>query len=865
MAKELDDDREWEVISGSQEKVSVQEDGQNWEVISGSQEQPQPAQDISKYFLGKATEGMAGLGAASAYATAIGPGGISASDPMIPELVMNPEDVQKAMGIEPARPEGQGVITRAIGSGLSAAGDPISYALGVGGAPLQVVQNLATGATAELGGDFGASVEKAFTGEDEGTGRFIGNIGGALTGAVAAGPLRVGVETGVDFFHQLKNKYSKVRADPSQVEDLVASNAAKRFIEEGAKAGGKDYDKMIKDFREVSQFVTGADAPLMLQAADNPVFREEVIRLAKTDPTKRAALEAEVNRIAAAIDRKAVALFGEKYAPIPPNAPLNIRNVRKRITQISDKITQLSDPFATQAGKTDVGKAVRNLMEAKRTLIKKEMAPRYEALKQAARDEGLKIDSKATEALYLYAKQNRVADIFGKQTSPEKQVASILSPKKVDGSAAPVFKEMSFDDVDSLKRLVNAELRRVKDPVQVKKLEDFKTVLDDVRAQYVPTEYNDALRALDTEYYKRLGIPFGEQGIKDISVKKYSSQVAPVILDNKESFQSFIDVAGDEGLDIAKKAMLSRAYDAVIKDGVVNDAALRTFMKKNEEVLKEMPDVLKLMQNTRMSDKQLRASRATLENQYIEAQKRIANNWFNGTQTEVQNMQQLVDNAFTNPNSRAKLIRDISDLSPDAADAVRQSMRASVVQKAMSNPKGGVEFLTNKDNKYALDAILGKGYQANLMKVLKLADAVKKVDIGKMTLAVDLEKNLDPLNRIFPGLDIQGTIATFRRPIVSATQKGVILYSKISQAKATNVFDDKIFDILTDPNSVKQLAAITEDLDLSFNNPVTVKKALTSIVDSIPARVYIGLTAPEEQEPDKLSTQDEKLLNTYLN
>ena len=183
----------------------------------------------------------------------------------------------------------------------------------------------------------------------------------------------------------------------------------------------------------------------------------------------------------------------------------------------------------------------------------------------------------------------------------------------------------------------------------------------------------------------------------------------------------------------------------------------------------------------------------------------------------------------------------------------------------MDNPKGGVEFLTNKDNKASLDAILGKGYQTNLMKVLQLSDAVKKVDIKKMTLAVDLEKNLDPLNRIFPGLDIQGTIATFRRPIVSATQKGVILYSKISQAKATNVFDDKIFDILTDPNAVKQLAEITDGLDLAFKNPVTLKKALTSIVDSIPARTYIALTAPEEQETRRPTADDEKLLNMYLN
>jgi len=866
MAKE----DEWTNISNDSTKAPIGEGEKGWVTIeSVSSQIPEPeVQTLGKYLLGRASEGLAAMGSAGAYASAIGPGGIAASDP-ISELVIEPSGIQSAVGIQPANPKGQGATTRILGSGLAAAGDPLSY-LGVGipttmGLAVEGVQNTVTGMSAEAAGDVGNALIKGFTGEESPTGRLVGNVAGALAGSATQGSIRYGMETGGDFVAQLSTKFSKVKADPSQVENMVATNAAKRFLEEGAKAGGKDYNKMIADFREVSEFVIGTDAPLLLQAADNPVFREELVRLAKTDPSKRAALEAEVNRIAAAIDKKAVVLFGQKYAPIPPNAPLDIRNVRKRITQITNKIDELADPFATVAGKTDTGVAIENLITAKRKLITREMSPRYEALKQEARDEGLTINAEATEALYLYVKQNKVADIFGRQTSPEKQVSSILSPKQVEGSTIPEFKEMTFDNVDSLKRLVNAELRRVKDPVQVKRLEDFKTVLDDVRDQYIPERYNEALRALDTEYYQRLGVPFGAQGVKDMSAKKYSSQVAPVLLKNKQSYQSFIDVAGAEGEEIAKKAMLSLAYDSVIKDGVVNSTSLRTFMKKNEEVLKEMPDVLELLNNTRMSDTKLRTSRATLETQYAEAQKRIAQNWFNGTQSEVPNMQQLVNDAFINPNRRAKLIRDIKDLSPEAAGAVRQSMRASVVEKAMSNSKGGVDFLLNKDNKAALDAILGKGYQSNLMKVLKLSDAVNKIDIKKMSLSVDLEKNLDPLNKIFPGLDVQGTIATFRRPIVSMPQKGVILYSKISQAKATNVFDTKIFDILTDPNAVKQLASITDDLDLTFKNPLTLRKALTSIVDTIPARAYIALTAPEDQKMEQPTDQDMKLLNKYLN
>lgn len=868
----MDQNEEWEDLTGSGTAVT-EDSGDGWETLSGPEktQTTQAVQSAPEYVAGRLLQGPASLGAASAASTAYGPGGAFALDPTVPELVMTPNQMLERAGIAAPRPQGQDAITRYIGSGAEAALDPLTYVLGPGSALLKGIGGFSTGVTAEAGGDVGGAIESGFRGEESGFGRVVGQLSGGMAGAPLQGGARYSLDIGGDLFAQLKDKYSKVKADPSEVENMVASGAAKRFLEEGAKAGGKDYNQLINDFRDVSQFVLGTDAPLLLQAANNPVFKEELVRLAKTDPSKKAALEAELNRIASEIDRKSGALFGQRYAPIPASAPLDVRNVRKRLDQIDTQIGKLSDPFLVPADRTDLGTAIANLVDTKRTLIKREMAPRYEALKEAARQEGVTVDPAATEALYMYVKQNKVLDIFGRQTDPEKKVSALLNPKQVEGvdilnaqrTTKQEFNSMSFDDIDSLKKLVNDQLRKVKDPVQEKKLMDFKTVLNDVRDQYVPPQYNEALKALDTEYYTRLGIPFGEQGIKDISVKKYASQVAPVILKNKQAYQDFIEVAGEQGQQLAKNAMINSAYESVIKDGVVNNAALRTFMKKNEEVLKLMPDVQAMMANTRVADQKLRQSRATLEAQYEQTQKRIADNWFNGTQKEVPSMTQLVDSAFTNPQARAKLLRDISDLSPESAAAVRNTMRAEVVNKARNAPQGGIAFLSDPKNKQVLDVVLGKGYQANLAKVLKLSDAVKGADIQKLNLAVQLQKNLDPLSQVFPGLDIQGTISTIRRPIVSTPQKGVILYSKISQARATRAFDNMIMDVLTDPNAVQKLAKTTEDLDLSFKNPTTLKDALVSLVDAIPTRVYLSLSATEEQ-PKKPSETEIRMLQQYM-
>jgi hypothetical protein len=849
-------DNEWEDLAPSGTSTAASSMDGGWEDLSVEAPQPpaaQKPQSAVDYLLGRGTTGIARLGMAGAQATALGPGGAFAMDP-IQGLPESTEDVQRMLGL-PVPQATRDVPRRYLGTAVEAATDPLGLAMGAGGLGLRTAMNVMSGIGAEGGGDIGGEIQRGLTGETGMTGQILGGLaGGMALGTLPQAGSRYALDVGGDLFNQLKTKYSKAGADPSEVESLIAAGSAKRFIEEAAKAGGKDYSTIISDFRDISQFVTGADAPLMLQASTNPVFKEELIRLAKSDPTKKAQLEAEINRIGQIIDQKAASLFGQRYAPIPASAPLDIRNVRKRINEIDNKINQLSDPFLSAAGKTDTGLAIQNLVEAKKTLIKRELSPQYEALRQEARDAGLKIDGRASRDLYTFVKQNRIQDIFGRGTKVDREVLSILEPTKqtitVNGKqqTQEAFKRMSFDNIDSLKRLVNSELRRVKDPAQAKKLQDFKQMLDETRDTYVPADFNDRLRDLDQQYYERLGVPFGEQGIKDISAKKYAEQVAPTILKNRQAYQDFVDVAGDRGKQIASNAMISAAHDAVIKDGLINNTSLAAFIKKNAEVLEEMPEVRRLLEASLTDNRKLRQSKANLEVQYEQAQKRIADNWFSGTQKEVPSFTQLVDNAFTNPSARSKLLRDISDLSTEAADAVRSNIRAEVVAKARSNPQGGVNFLTDPKNKQVLDVLLGRGYQENLKKVLTLADAVNGADVRRLNLSVDLRKNLDPLNKLFPGLDTQSTVATIRRPIVSGVQKGVILYSKFSQAKATQAYDDTVFSVLTDPKAVAKLAKTADDLDLSFKNPASIKDALNALYEAVPARVYLSLTAPEEDQ-----------------
>jgi hypothetical protein len=53
--------------------------------------------------------------------------------------------------------------------------------------------------------------------------------------------------------------------------------------------------------------------------------------------------------------------------------------------------------------------------------------------------------------------------------------------------------------------------------------------------------------------------------------------------------------------------------------------------------------------------------------------------------------------------------------------------------------------------------------------------------------------------------------------------------------------------LLTDPQGVKKLANVAQTMDFTIKNPVQLEKIMSTLFDSMPASVYIGLQG--EQGP----------------
>jgi hypothetical protein len=418
---------------------------------------------------------------------------------------------------------------------------------------------------------------------------------------------------------------------------------------------------------------------------------------------------------------------------------------------------------------------------------------------------------------------------------------------------------MTFDDVDSLKRLINEQQRKVRDPAQLRKLDVLEEQLDAVRTQNIP-EWSDKLKNIDLQYYEKVGVPFSQaQGIKDIDSAKYASQVANVIVKDRQALRDFVKVAGQDGVQIAENAVIAKAYEAAVKDGLLSGSSLSSFIKKNGDVLNEMEKngskVKELLNNSLLDDRALKAQRARLDVQAKAAEKRVADNYLTKNMDEgsaIPDYATLLTGVLNTGATRNKVLRDLKDLSPEASQAVKGSLRAELADKALSDPRGGVAFLQDPKNRAGIDAIMGSGYQESLMKISKLSDNLKKADIERLSLELEKSKVDSVGSRLAqmgaPGLDIPYITSTLRDRIASPIQKAVRLLSRVNVARTQDEFDKQIMQLLVDPNGVKKLAGVAQTMDFTIKNPIQLEKVMSTLFDSMPASVYIGIQGNQEPQ-----------------
>lgn len=733
------------------------------------------------------------------------------------------------------------VLTGIAGSALRATSDPLGFV----GAPLKATgvagraAGLGTaGATAEVGGVVGEAAEKGLFGTETGAGRAIGSVAAVIKGAPIAAAVQEGVAASGNVRKQISDKYKAFKEDPDGANQAYATGAAKRLLNIIAKEQpGDKLDDVVTEFNRISNVINKEDLPLMVAMADNPAVRQQVARLAKTNPDFRARVNQELEKLALNIDSRADLLFGKRYAPIQGFETVSVKNAIRARENIDNQIVKLTDKLDTGADEVTIGKAVSNLVDSRLKAATSEMKPVYEGILSDATKANARMPAESVEGVYNYIVANNVRDIFGRGTAIDSQIKRVWGPKN------DVFEAVPFQEVESLKRRINQLQRGNLTRDEARKLEQLESVLNESR-KTIPGDFNQRLIDADLAYYEKVGVPFSAQGIKDIDAKKYAEQVAPVIVKNSSALSQFINAVGAEAATpIARNAILAEAYSKSVKDGVINPAALRRFIAQKEGVLNQLPAVKTELDNAVVDQGILALEKKRIDDAVKLAQARIADNFVvsvkDSSGASVPNYQELASRMFRDTNFFNKIKKDISDLDPASAKAVRNSIRAELVDLARGNPGGALEFMTSPRNAKVYNEVFGPGYVSAVKDIFKLSDAINKADITKLSAVVE-KSELDALAKVVPGLDIPFVTSTFRDRIASLPQKIVRLATRVNTAQLGDATDRAIADLLLDPQGVKALQKTAKEIDFNISNPVSVKKYVDRLKSLMPQYFYVG-------------------------
>ena len=695
------------------------------------------------------------------------------------------------------------------------------------------------GVTGEMGGQIGQQL-----------GGDVGGLTGALVGGAVAPSITAPISSGVVDATVSATKGAKKAVtgiksgDASKYSSKVAQNLLKDIAVESK--GADNIENIVKEFDKISNIVGAENYPLIVALSDNQTLMaafQKTLRGA-SGAKLRAQLDDELVRLKDTLENKSEELFGSRNLDlVNTEVNLDIKNAAakadEQVVKIEERLAGLGDRFK-EAKDADVGSKIQNLINLKATKVRESLSPKYEEVISAAVDAGATLPPKGTEAIYKFVVQNNLRDIFGKTTAVDKQIMSLLKPKKVVKEPSPiiipgqppakavettVYPEITFNNVDSLKRRINELQRNNKNNSDVmRKLNQLEEVVDAQR-ELIPGGFSDQLRAVDKLFYERMGIPFDNKSIKDLNTKGYVEQVAPVLLTKPSATRQFLETVGPEGQNVVKTTVMSKLYETSVKpDGTIDQKALERNIKKYSEVISQVDGF-----QDELTD-------IAARNGFDVVSYKAAIDQRNLAQTDLKaaellksrpNLAISFKNAATNlddPAALGKFREQQRLLDADTQKLMDNRLRREVISQAL-NKGNALEYLTDPNNRAALTEIMGGKYTNQLQAMAKLSDAIKRAD-PENTTVFNVEGKFDPLFRKL-GVSSEQTFSVVRDRIMSIEQKMAVLLSKANAARMRTAEENALMEVFLDPEGLPKLLAAARESKVSSNNPEGIKKFLS--------------------------------------
>ena len=718
-------------------------------------------------------------------------------------------------GVEP-----QTGMQKILGQGAEAVTSPESYLfpplaatkrMGLFGQTiLRPTEQQVIGSTAEAGGQAGE-----YIGEKMGaptTGRVVGSVVGGGGGAYTLGTL---LKTGPVLnkgWDAAKSQVDKIRG--TIPEDELLKDVDNRINNVFIAAGAADpaFMETLKKAASAQQSVrlktAGGEAvqmPISSLLADNPVINNFIQSLSAKDPVFRAQYGAQFEQAKQALTASQIRLFGDPTKVRVDVSPIDLAKSQARRTRTIDE--QIADAYKDATLDPNVfGQRVSTLVAAKEDAALKSVKPLYTEAFDIAKQKNVELPASSVDDIFNFVAGEQASDIFKTFPSIYNRVRGKFRPSEVAPSpiltaeGKPMteggikFSAATVEDLDSLKREINKQLRKTSEPADIRLLSELKSRVGG-HIDNLDPDFVQAYRNADASYFQKVGLPFNSETLKAVDRKKFVEQIAPAIIGNKSNVDDFIKATGEDGIRVARDAFYDSFSRAALKNDVLDPKAANKWLAKNQGGVSLVPGLNDELRAASNNVTALIAERNRLDAAFkqVAGDQIVSSGGF-------KNPQELVSKMYSDVNFTNKFMQQYG-ANKDAVNAARSFMLDDIVRAG--NP---TEMLGDRTKAAVFNRVFGPTYAQKVQDFALVSERLNK-DLTNVPFKGETVPRT-PIEQL-TGIPPEQIISRIYNPVSGPVYAITSLMSKFWARKASDTTEEKLKALLLNPSdAVKVFQAV---------------------------------------------------------
>jgi hypothetical protein len=356
-----------------------------------------------------------------------------------------------------------------------------------------------------------------------------------------------------------------------------------------------------------------------------------------------------------------------------------------------------------------------------------------------------------------------------------------------------MFAPASVDDLDSLKREINRQLRKTNEPSEIRLLSTLKDKVNST-IESLDENFVAAYKNADREYFRRVGLPFDSFTLQNVDRKKFNEQIAPAIIGNKSNVIDFINAVGDDGVRLVKDAFLDNFSKSAVRNDIINPQLANKWIEKNKGGMSLVPGLEDEVRGIVGDVQKLNDYKSRLNANFT----KVAGDEL--LRLEGKNTQQLVNSMYGSREFTDGFLRKYGG-NKDNLNAIRSFMLDDIVNS------GDPLAVLNDRNKAAIfNRVFGPTYSEKVKDFAVAADRLTR-DITNVPFRGETVPKT-PIEQMI-GVPPETVLSRFYNPVNSNLNAIAYLFSKFWAKQALEGTEEKLKAILLNPkDAMKVMEAV---------------------------------------------------------